>query len=72
MGAQPWGVVTSHKNFFLFLTQNVKLIYFSYVLHIYSNTFVCACQDNLLYGLTLVIESVKCIFILHPLNVNNV
>nr|DAI46718.1 MAG TPA: hypothetical protein [Caudoviricetes sp.] len=30
------------------------------------------CQDNLLYGLTAVIESVKCIFILHLLNVNNV
>ena len=29
-------------------------------------------QDSLLYGLTLVIESVKCIFILHLLNVNYV
>nr|DAM05857.1 MAG TPA: hypothetical protein [Caudoviricetes sp.] len=30
------------------------------------------CQDNLLYGLTPVIGSTKCIFILHLLNVNNV
>lgn len=40
-GAQPWGVVTSHKNFFFFLTQSVKFIYFSSVLHIYSYSFVC-------------------------------
>lgn len=31
-----------------------------------------SCQDNLLYGLTLIIGSLKCIFILHLLNVNNV
>nr|DAP44269.1 MAG TPA: hypothetical protein [Caudoviricetes sp.] len=31
-----------------------------------------SCQDNLLYSLTLIIESAKCIFILHLLNVNNV
>nr|DAH28686.1 MAG TPA: hypothetical protein [Caudoviricetes sp.] len=30
------------------------------------------CQDNLLYGLTTVIDSLKCMFILHLLNVNNV
>lgn len=41
IGAQPWGVVTSHKNFFFFLTQSVKNVYFSSVLHIYSNTFAC-------------------------------
>lgn len=41
MGAQPWGVVTSHKNFFsFFFTHYVKFIYFSSVLHIYSNSFV--------------------------------
>lgn len=40
-GAQPWGVVTSRKIFFFFLTQSVKKVYFYSVLHIYSNTFVC-------------------------------
>lgn len=31
----------TQKFFSFFLTQSVKNVYFSFVLHIYSNTFVC-------------------------------
>lgn len=45
--------------------------YLPFCIFIHTPLFT-TCQDNLLYGLTLVIESVKCIFILHLLNVNYV
>lgn len=73
MGAQPLGVVTSHKIFFFFFKLNLSRMFtfLPYCIFIQMPLFV-PCQDNLLYGLTLIIESAKCIFILHLLNVNNV
>lgn len=73
MGAQPWGVITSRKNFFFFFLLNLSRMFTFLLYCIFIHTpLLVICQVYLLYELTTIIESVKCIFILHLLNVNNV